>query len=111
MKTTGGKEIKWHSTETVPFKINTSRGPSGSLAAIQNAMNTWSNVSDCCFGFQYSGTSNSHSHGENDGVNIIDFGPIDEISTVAENYSWFNSSSGALVDSDIRFNTSHTFST
>ena len=111
LKTAGGKEIKWHSTETVPFKINTSSGPSGSLTAIQNAMNTWSNVSDCYFGFQYSGTSNSHSWSENDGVNLIDFDLIDEISTVARNYSWYNTISGAILDSDIRFNTNQTFST
>ena len=103
--------LKWRSSTTVSFRVNTSGGPSGSLDAIQDAMDTWSDVSSCCFEFNYSGATTSNSHGVNDGINIVTFGNMGDTSTVAQNNYWYSTVTGELLDTDIRLNTNHPFST
>jgi hypothetical protein len=104
--TSGGKEIKWN-TSSVTYYVNSSGGPSGSLSAIQAAMQTWTDVATSIFTFVYGGTTTSTAYGINDGFNIVVFGPMGTTGTLAENYFWFYTSSGQMIDSDIKFNTDY----
>lgn len=108
--TSGGHVLKWN-TNSVTYYINTSGGPSDSLSAIYYAMSTWTSVSSSNFTFVYGGTTTSTAHGSNDGYNITDFGGGLESGTIAENAVWYNSSTGSILDSDIRFNTSYAWNT
>jgi hypothetical protein len=109
-KTAGGATIKW-STPSAGYYVNLSSGPAGSLSAIQAAMNTWTNVATSSFSFGYNGQTASNAYGVNDGTNLICFGAISEGTTIALNTTWYNSSTGILLDSDIRFNTSFSWAT
>ena len=108
--TSTGQVIKWD-TDSVTYYINPSGGPSDSLTAIYYAMSTWTNVGSSNFTFAYGGSTTSTAHGTNNGYNIIDFGGGLESGTVAENATWYYTSTGYLIDSDIRFNTSYTWDT
>ncbi len=102
-RTDNGNIIRWTSgSET--FLINSSGGPAGSLNAIQAAAQTWTDVPTSFFTFVYGGTTSSSAVGINDGVNIVGFGSLGG-TTIGENYCWYNTSSGAIVDCDIKFNT------
>lgn len=104
--TDGGLPIRWP-TANAGFYINAAGGPVGSLAALQAALATWSNVSASNFSFTYKGTTSSTNDGDNDGRNIICFGDLGAGygSTLALNTFWFNTQTGVLNDSDIRLNT------
>jgi len=108
-QTTGRNEIKW-TKDTVTYYINTTDGHPGSLEAIQTSLQTWTDVSTSSFTFIDGGTTSSSDHGTTDGVNIIDFGPIEEIGVLGQNTFWFFSN-GEMIDSDIRFNTNNEWST
>ena len=108
-QTSGGTDIKWN-TSSVTYYINTSGGPFGSASAIQEGMNTWTN-SSANFTFSYGGSTTSSSHGSNDGINIVTFGALSSSSTLAVNNYWYYTSSGNMIDSDIRFNTTHSWGT
>ncbi len=105
--TNGGKEILWNNPDVTYF-VNESGGPSGTIAAIQDGMQTWTDVATSEFEFNYGGTTSSMAHGVNDGSNIVTFGTLPE-GTLAENRFWFRilplSREGELLDSDVRFNT------
>ncbi|WP_347274777.1 carboxypeptidase regulatory-like domain-containing protein [Candidatus Kuenenia sp.] len=107
--TDSGNEIKWKK-ETVTYLINTTNSPSGSLEALLAAMQTWTEVDTSTFTFVDGGTTSKNSHGEADGINIIDFGVIKEEGVLGQNSFWFYAS-GEMIDSDIRFNTKNTWST
>ena len=108
-QTSGGTDIKWN-TSYATYYINTSGGPSGCLSAIQGGMNTWTNVSTSSFTFYYGGTTTSTAHGTNDGTNIVTFGGLGS-GILAENSYWYYTSTGYLVDSDIKFNTNYPWGT
>jgi len=111
-KTGGGLEIKW-ATSSVTYTVNTAGGPSGSLSAIQAALQTWNAVSESNFSFVYSGITSSTAYGVNDASNILLFGPLDAPgyeSTLGLNTFWFYTT-GQLIDSDIIFNTNYTWGT
>ena len=105
-KIKNGKIIKWN-TNTVTYYVNTSGGPPDSLAAIQAAMKTWTDVHSSSFHFVYGGTTTSTVRNPDDGINIIYFGKIRNKARVARNYVQWNKESGELYDSDIVFNTAH----
>lgn len=107
--TNSGKEIKWKK-DTVTYLINTTDGPSGSLDALLASMQTWTDVDTSSFTFVDGGTTSKNSHGEQDGINIIDFGVIKDEGVLGQNSFWFYTS-GEMIDSDIRFNTKNTWST
>jgi len=109
-KTGTNAEIKWGTTSTT-YLVNTSGGPDNSLSAIQAAMQTWTDVTTSSFVFIYGGTTTSTAYGSNDGINIVTFGPMGTNGTLAENYFWYNSTSGQFKDTDIRFNTSYLWAT
>ncbi len=108
-KTSGGKDIKWRNPDAT-YLINTSVGPSGSLSAIQEGMQTWTDLGPSEFVFIFGGTTTSTAHGINDGDNIVTFGSLGA-GTVAENRFWYNVPTGRILDSDIQFNTYYTWST
>ena len=108
-KTKNGKIIKWN-TNTVTYYVNTSGGPTDSLAAIQAAMKTWTDVPSSSFHFVYGGPTTNTVRNPDDGINIIYFGKIRNKARVARNYVWWNKESGKLYDSDIVFNTAHKLS-
>jgi hypothetical protein len=58
----------------------------------------------------YGGTTTSTSYGVNDGKNRISFGPLSG-EALAQNTFWYNSSSGEILDSDIRLNTAYAWNT
>lgn len=102
-RTGNGSIIHWLAGGEIYF-INANGGPVGSLNAIQAAAQTWSDVSTSFFIFVYGGTTSSSSYGINDGINIVSFGPL-AAGTLGLNNVWYNPNSGAIYDSDIRFNT------
>jgi hypothetical protein len=104
-----GKEIKWE-VPSASYLLNTSGGPSGSLESIQAAMRTWSDVPTSSFEFVYGGTTTSSSHGNNDGQNIVTFDHMGSNGTLAENVYWYDVVTGQILDSDIRINTSYSWS-
>jgi hypothetical protein len=108
-KTEGGKDIKWNNSAST-YDINTSGGPAGSLDAIIAGMQTWTDVATSNFTFNYGGTTASTAHGVDDGTNIVTFGSL-PVGTVGENLVWYVTSTGRVLDSDVRFNTYYTWST
>ena len=108
-KTKSGKIIKWN-TNTVTYYVNPSGGPPGSIAAIQAAMKTWTDIPASSFCFVYGGTTTSAGRNPNDGINIICFRKMRTKARVARNYVQWNKESGELYDSDIVFNTAHKLS-
>jgi hypothetical protein len=105
-QTSKGIDIKWDAFNAV-YYVNTQGGPAGSLSAIQSAMQTWTDVNTSSFAFIYGGSTLSTAYGKNDGINIVTFGPMGAKGTLAENYFWYFVSSGQIIDSDIKFNTSY----
>ena len=104
------KEIKWVNA-AVPYSINVTGGPSGSADAIIAAMQTWTDVPDKNFTFVDNGSTNSTAWGVNDGKNIVCFGSIPDAGVLAVNNFWFYSSTGQMIDSDIKFNTNYAWGT
>lgn len=109
-KTNSGVDIKW-STSDETYYVNEAGGPAGSLASIQAGAQAWTDVSASSFTFIYSGATTSTAHGINDGSNIILFGPIETAGVLARNSYWYSSSTGEIIDSDIKFNTNYTWAT
>jgi len=109
-KTSGGADIKWF-TSNVTYYVNPSGGPSNNLSAFQAAMQTWTDVVTSYFTFVYGGTTTNSSCGTNDGSNIVCFGAMGLNGILAWNAFWYNSSSGQILDSDIKFNTSYSWAT
>ncbi|PJB33985.1 MAG: hypothetical protein CO107_14380, partial [Deltaproteobacteria bacterium CG_4_9_14_3_um_filter_51_14] len=116
-----GAEIKWQiPSET--YYVNASGGPSGSLSAVQAALQTWTEVPSSSFVFLYGGLTEKvcydvnldpdhergtyddpGDYGLNDGLNIICFGHMDnvvenddpdDLHTLAENTIWYDRYSG-----------------
>jgi len=108
-KIKNGKIIKWN-TNTVTYYVNTSGGPPDSLAAIQAAMQTWTDVPSSSFHFVYGGPTTNTVRNPDDGINIIYFRKMGNKARVARNYVQWNKESGELYDSDIVFNTAHKLS-
>jgi hypothetical protein len=110
-KTSGNADIKWNGTGAT-YKVNESGGPAGNLSSIQAGLQTWTDVQTASFTFTYAGatTKTSADHGDNDGENIVVFGPMGATGTLALNKFWYNASSGYIYDSDIQFNTSYAWS-
>jgi len=111
-KTDDGVEIKWAADRAI-YRVNTSGGPSGSLMALQSALQVWSDVSASKFSFVYGGTTTSTAYGVADGTNLILFGPLNEPGyedTLGLN-TFFFWTTGQLIDSDIIFNTNYTWGT
>ncbi len=106
---TNGNVVKWDGTSCT-YYINSSNGPSGALSAVRSAMDTWTNAGSN-FSFVYGGTTSSTAWGSNDGTNIVDFGAISTANALAVNHTWYNSLTGAISDSDIRFNTAYSWGT
>ncbi len=110
-KTSTGAEIKWYDTSSAAYYINTAGGPSNTLSAVQSGMQTWTGVGTSCFNFIYGGATASTAHGIDDANNIVTFAPMGLTGTLAENVFWYFVSSGQMIDSDLRFNTSYAWST
>jgi len=108
--TTNGEVIKWSSPQAT-YLLNPSGGPGSSIAALQAAMQTWTDVTTARFIFIYGGTTSSTAHETLDYVNIVTFASMGLNGTLAENAFWYNPSTGELVDSDIQFNTSYSWNT
>lgn len=107
-KTANGDNIKWP-PQKMSFQINPSGGPAGANEAIVAAAVAW-NKAGASFLFEYSGSTDNTSYGERDQRNTIGFGQLNE-SFVGQNTFWYYTSSGAIVESDIRLNTCHSWAT
>ena len=105
---TGSKKLKW-SSKKMRYYVNTKGGPSGALGAIKRGASVWNRVKGSSFKFIYRGRTTSQAY-KRDHSNIISFGPLTG-STVGQNISWVNTATGAIFDSDIRFNTRLRWST
>ena len=110
--TDGGAAVRWPAT-SAGFYINPAGAPSTGLPAIRAAMQTWTDVATSNFSFAYRGQTASASYGHNDGVNMVCFGVLGAgyESTLSLNTFWFNSQTGRLLDSDIKFNTEFAWAT
>lgn len=98
-----GTEIKW-TVRSVSYRINSTSAPSGTVAAIQSAMTTWSTVAGSDFDFSYAG-STPLSGAVRNYKNICSFGDLGAGVTIAQNSFWYDPASGAVLESDIVFNT------
>lgn len=107
-KTKDGKTVRWK-TNTIIYYVNTSGGPSGSLTAIQSAMQTWTDVNTSSLRFVYGGNTTSTAYNLADGMNIICFRSLGTETTTARNFVTWNAS-GEIQDSDIVVNTDHNLS-
>ena len=105
-QTSEGLDIKWD-TFNATYYVNTQGAPTGSLSAIQSAMQTWTDIDTSSFTFIYGGSTSSTAHGINNGINIVTFGPISTKGILAANAFWYYVSSGHMIDSDIKFNTNY----
>ena len=104
----GSKKIKW-SSKKMYYYVNTKGGPSGALGAIKRGASVWNRVKGSSFKFIYRGRTTSRAY-KRDGWHIISFGPL-PAGTVGLNQYWVNTATGAIGDSDIRFNTRYPWST
>ena len=107
--TSNGGVVKWDTTSETYF-INTSGGPSGTLSAIQSAMQTWTSVATSSFEFIYGGDASS-SCGIRDGVNGVCFGSMGSTGTLAKGSIWYDLDTGQILETDIKFNTDYNFKT
>lgn len=107
-RTSGGAEIKWFRPRMTYF-VNAAGAPAGFVTAAKNAGSTW-NGTGSRFRFIYGGATASHAYAINDGQNTIDFGALSGASIVGQAYKWFNSTSGQILDVDIRLNASKPWS-
>jgi len=105
---TGGKNIKWASKK-MRYYVNTKGGPSGALGAIKRGASAWNRVKGSSFKFIYRGKTKSKAY-TYDGWNIVSFGPL-STGLVGLNRYWINTSTGHILDSDIRFSTRLRWST
>ena len=101
----GYGSAKWLSS-IVPYYINATGGPSGSLSAIQNAANTWSGAG-AGFTFNYGGAT-TQGLGY-DGYNVLSFADLGSSTIIAQATTYF--SGGIVSEADIQFNTGFPFST
>src|SRR3990172_12029544 len=110
VRTTGGSgaEIKWSSPSATYF-VNPAGGPDGALSAITASLQTWTDVSNSAFQFVYGGTTTSTAGGANTGTNIIVFNPLPSDS-IGVTFTWYDTVTGAITDSDIRLNTNYSWS-
>jgi predicted Zn-dependent protease len=103
--------VKW-TTPSAAYVVNVSGAPADFLGAVLASMQTWTDVPESDFAFAYNGTTASHTWGDMDGVNVVDFGAL--TSTFEEalgvNTFWFTST-GQMLGSDIRLNSRYAFST
>jgi len=92
------------------YRVNASGGPSGALAAIQAAANTWNNVSCADFFFRYGGTSSKTGYGY-DNENTILWQDL-PTGILGVNVTWWNTSDPhTIIEFDIAFNTDYTWAT
>ncbi len=108
-----GLPLRWAyaGNKVVWYKLNTAYGPSETLSAIAGGMSAWNNVAGAALAFGVNAYSSAHQWGVCDGVNLIDFYPMDSESVIAANSIWYYTRSAAIIDSDIRFNLRQPFST
>jgi hypothetical protein len=104
-------EIKWDTLDVTYF-INESGGPASSIPQILASMQTWTDVYTADLDFVYGGTTAKTyaDYGLNDGENIVVYESFGQSGTLAQNTYWFYPSSGEIIDSDIRYNTSYAWS-
>jgi len=107
-RSSSGAPLKWWSPAT-GYLINDSGGPYDAFWAIVSGMVTW-NQAGSNFFFYYIAPSNANNHSDYDGVNLFDFGTLDD-GVLAENAVWFDGRSGRIVDCDIRFNVNYPWAT
>jgi hypothetical protein len=103
----GWSKKRWQGTApVVSYYVNPS-SVSGALTATQNAAGTWTAVQGSDFSFQYAGTTTSTDRGYNYKNEIL-WGDIAIDGVLAQASTW--SSSGQVVECDIKFNTRYSWS-
>ena len=113
-KTTGGLDVKMMNTPPgMTYVVNTAHAPTGTLPALQNAINTWTNVAPSNLAFKYGGTTTNTNWGVYDGQNVVTFAtnPGLSLGTLAVNGFFYNDSTGELKESDIIFNIAQSWNT
>lgn len=109
-KTSKGATIKWKNPNAA-YYINTSGTspvlPNEAINALRLAMDEWTNVPTSSFEFFYYGTT-ANSYGRNN-MNTVSFRNMGSSSTLAVNGFWFYVDTGEMVESDIEFNTYHSY--
>ncbi len=109
VNTTGsGVEIRWGIPSETYF-INPAGGPEGAVSAIEASYQTWTDVATSAFRFVSGGTTTSDATGVRDGVNLVSFGPL-ESSSIAVTFTWYDTGTGKITDSDIRLSTGFSWS-
>jgi hypothetical protein len=103
-----GQRVKWPVNEVV-FHIVTKDLPTEFHQPLINAMNTW-NGAPADFVFRNGGTTTQSNYEDLDQVNLIGFAPLPE-NQVGLAFYWYDAITGNIVDTDIRLNSVHPWST
>lgn len=116
VNTYAGMEIKWRDSDIpVTYYINQNGTPdvtgTGEFTAIQNAYQTWTNITTSYMVFTDGGLTPSTAWGVNDGINLnvwfeSNWAGITGTGSnvIAVNNIWFSTIDGHLLDSDIAYN-------
>jgi hypothetical protein len=81
----------------------------GEFAAIQEAVQTWNNVTCSYFKLAYGGITPANSGGDQDWLNLINWEKLGP-DTIAQNTIWYWISTGEIFESDIQLNTDYSWS-
>jgi predicted Zn-dependent protease len=97
--------VKWKTTSSVSYAINTANSGIDSDAAaidsIKNAVNTWDgNTSG--LSFLYTGTTGKTKSQDNQ--NTVSWGPINNNNVIAETTIWYTRYTKEIVETDIQMN-------
>jgi hypothetical protein len=107
--------IKWNQTPVRWFS-STADGPGVTAAQFQGALNaafgTWEAVPTATIAFQYGGLTRARPADDNDGLSVVGFESHPEMDrTLAATGFTIDLTNGAIVESDIFFNTAFDWST
>ena len=95
----------------IPYYVNQSGLPGGSVGAIQGAAQTWEDDPGSYIAYEYKGSTSTTS-AVYDGVNVVSAGSIAKSSTIAECTIWFMMFTKRILQFDIIYNTAfHEFAT
>jgi len=103
--TFGYGEHKWADNNLpVPYYINENGTPdcAGEFTAIQNSLQTWSDVTGSYMAFQYEGTTSVGQGYSFDGLNVLSWDSVSNSNTIAVAHLWLQGSN--VVENDIVFN-------
>jgi hypothetical protein len=111
----GRVPIEW-TVLPVRWAISTAEAPGVTAAQFQSALNaafaTWEAVPTSAIAFQFGGVTSATPSDDNDGLSVVGFESHEDLDrTLAATSFTFDTVTGAIVESDVFFNTAFPWST